>query len=96
MLVLVTYDVATLTAEGRRRLNKVAKACKDYGVRAQKSIFECDIDPAQWAKLKHRLLGIINEEEDSLRFYYLGSNWERKVEHHGTNQPPDMKGLLIL
>lgn len=96
MMVLITYDVSTVTPAGRKRLNKVAKACKDYGLRAQKSIFECEIDPAQWSKLKHKLLGIINEEEDSLRFYYLGSNWERKVEHHGTNSPPDMKGLLMI
>lgn len=96
MLVLITYDVSTVTPAGRKRLNKVARACKDYGLRAQKSIFECEIDPAQWTALKNKLLGIINEEEDSLRFYYLGSNWERKVEHHGTNQPPDMKGLLMI
>ncbi len=96
MLVLVTYDVSTVTPAGKKRLNRVAKACKDYGVRAQKSIFECEIDPAQWAHLKNKLLGIIDETEDSLRFYYLGSNWERKVEHHGANQPPDMNGLLLL
>ncbi len=96
MLVLVTYDVSTVTPAGRKRLNKVAKACKDYGIRAQKSIFECEIDPAQWAHLKNKLLGIINETEDSLRFYYLGSSWERRVEHHGANPPPDMKGLLLL
>ncbi|KAF1079579.1 MAG: CRISPR-associated protein Cas2 [Candidatus Rifleibacterium amylolyticum] len=96
MLVLITYDVSTVTPAGRKRLNKVARACKDYGLRAQKSIFECEIDPAQWTALKNKLLGIINEEEDSLRFYYLGSNWERKVEHHGANQPPDMKGLLMI
>jgi CRISPR-associated protein Cas2 len=96
MLVLITYDVSTVTPEGRKRLNRVAKACKDYGLRAQKSIFECEIDPAQWTKLKHRLLGIINEEEDSLRFYYLGSNWERRVEHHGANEPADMHDLLMI
>lgn len=96
MLVLITYDVSTITPDGRRRLNKIAKACKDYGLRAQKSIFECEIDPAQWAKLKHKLLGIMNDQEDSLRFYYLGSNWERKVEHHGCSEPADMHDLLII
>jgi len=96
MLVLITYDVSTVTPEGRKRLNRVAKACKDYGLRAQKSIFECEIDPAQWTKLKHKLLCIINEEEDSLRFYYLGSNWERRIEHHGTKEPADMHGLLMI
>lgn len=96
MLVLITYDVSTLTPAGRKRLTKVAKTCKDYGLRAQKSIFECEIDPAQWVLLKQKLLSIINEEEDSLRFYFLGSNWQRRVEHHGTNQPPDMHGLLMI
>ncbi len=96
MMVLVTYDVSTETAAGKKRLNKIAKACKDYGLRAQKSIFECEVDPAQWTKLKSRLLDIMNEEEDSLRFYYLGSNWERKVEHFGTNAPPDMHSLLMI
>lgn len=96
MLVLIAYDVSTLTAAGRKRLNNVAKACKDYGLRAQKSLFECDLDPAQWVVLKDRLLSIINQEEDSLRFYYLGSNWERKIEHFGCNAPPDLKGLLII
>lgn len=96
MMVLVTYDVSTETSAGRRRLSKIAKACKDYGLRAQKSIFECEIDPAQWVKLKSKLLNIINSKEDSLRFYYLGSNWERKVEHHGVNAPPDMHDLLLI
>ncbi|MBF0543174.1 MAG: CRISPR-associated endonuclease Cas2 [Candidatus Riflebacteria bacterium] len=96
MLVLVTYDVSTVTFAGRKRLNQVAKACKDYGIRAQKSIFECEIDPAQWVVLKNKLLDIIKESEDSLRFYYLGSNWERRVEHHGASKPPDMNGLLII
>jgi len=96
MLVLITYDVSTVTPAGRKRLNKVARACKDYGLRAQKSIFECEIDPAQWVKLKSRLLGIINEGEDSLRFYFLGSNWERRIEHHGINEPVDMHDLLMV
>lgn len=96
MMVLVTYDVSTTSLEGRRRLRKVAKACKDYGLRAQKSIFECEVDPAQWTKLKHRLLDIIDENDDSLRFYYLGSNWKRKIEHFGANEPVDMHGLLMI
>lgn len=96
MLVLVTYDVSTITPAGRRRLNQVAKACKDYGVRAQKSVFECDIDPSQWEFLKTTLLDIIKQDEDSLRCYYLGSNWERRIEHFGKNIKPDMNGLLIV
>jgi len=83
MLVLVSYDVSTIDKAGRARLRRAAKACLDYGQRVQNSVFECDVDPAQWAELKARLIGLINEEEDSLRFYYLGSNWQRKVEHVG-------------
>jgi len=96
MLVLITYDVSTTTAAGRRRLNQVAKACKDYGVRAQKSVFECEIDPAQWEILKQRLLAIIEFEEDCVRFYHLGSNWERKIEHFGAKPPPDLHDLLVI
>lgn len=96
MLVLVTYDVKTTTAAGRKRLTRCAKACLDYGQRVQNSVFECEIDPAQWATLKDRLLGIYNEAEDSLRFYYLGSNWQRRVEHHGTKPTTDLNGPLIL
>lgn len=96
MMVLVTYDVSTTTPEGRRRLSKVAKSCKDYGLRAQKSIFECEVDPAQWAKLKNKLLSIIDEREDSLRFYYLGANWQRRIEHYGANEPLDMHGLIMV
>lgn len=83
MLVIVSYDVSTIDKAGRSRLRRVAKACLDFGQRVQNSVFECDIDPAQWAELKARLISLTNEEEDSLRFYYLGSNWERRVEHVG-------------
>lgn len=96
MLVLVTYDVSTETSAGKKRLAQVAKACKDFGKRAQKSVFECEVDPAQWCVLKSRLLKIINPKTDSLRFYYLGSKWERKIEHCGTHEPPDMHSLLIV
>ena len=96
MLVLVSYDVSTVDAAGRRRLRRVAKACLDFGQRVQNSVFECIIDPAQWAELKQRLLDIFNSEQDSLRFYYLGSNWERKVEHHGTKKTVDLEGPLIM
>ena len=96
MLVLVTYDVSTINAAGRRRLNQIAKACKDYGNRAQKSVFECEVDPAQWEFLKTRLLSIVLLKEDSLRFYYLGSNWERRIEHFGSHAPPDMHDLLMV
>jgi CRISPR-associated protein Cas2 len=96
MLVLVTYDVSTETREGRKRLRDVAKACLDYGQRVQNSVFECDIDPTQWARLQHRLLRIVRPTEDSLRFYYLGSHWQGKVEHHGTKPAIDLRGPLVI
>jgi CRISPR-associated protein Cas2 len=96
MLVLVTYDVATTTAAGRKRLSRTAKACLDFGQRVQNSVFECNVDPAQWAQLKHRLLEIYVPAEDSLRFYYLGANWQRRVEHHGAKPSVDLQGPLIV
>ena len=96
MLVLVTYDVATTTAEGRKRLTKVAKACLDFGQRVQNSVFECEIDPGQWATLRQRLLDLHEPREDSLRFYFLGSDWHRRVEHHGTKVAIDLSGPLIV
>lgn len=96
MLVLVSYDVSTSDSKGPRRLNRVAKACKDYGQRVQKSVFECIVDPAQWAVLKQRLIDEIDHEMDSLRFYYLGSNWRRRVEHIGAKETIDQEGPLIV
>jgi CRISPR-associated protein Cas1 len=96
MMVLVSYDVSTIDKVGRRRLRRVAKACEDYGLRVQYSIFECSVDPAQWVKLKARLLDIVNLEKDSLRFYYLGSNWQKRVEHFGAKPGLDIEGPLIL
>lgn len=95
MLVLVTYDVATGTLQGRRRLRRVAKTCLDYGQRVQNSVFECNVDPTQWTLLKHHLLGIHEPKEDSLRFYFLGKNWERRVEHHGAKPSIDLEGPLL-
>lgn len=95
MYVLVTYDVATATADGKRRLRKVAQACLDYGQRVQNSVFEMQADPAQWATCKDRLLQIVNPETDSLRFYYLGRNWQPRVEHHGAKPSFDVDGPLI-
>jgi len=96
MFVLVSYDVSTSDPKGPRRLNRVAKACKDYGQRVQKSVFECIVDPAQWAILKQRLIDEIDHEKDSLRFYYLGSNWRRRVEHVGAKETVDQEGPLIV
>lgn len=95
MLVLITYDVATTTAAGRRRLRRVARACQDFGVRVQLSVFECQVDPAQWAGLRARLIGEIDPASDSLRFYVLGSGAQR-IEHIGAKPPIDPDAPLIL
>ena len=96
MMVLVSYDVATTTAAGRRRLRRVAKVCLDFGQRVQKSVFECIVDPAQWKALELRLLTEIDPDEDSLRFYFLGANWKGRVEHVGAKPSVDLDGPLVL
>jgi CRISPR-associated protein Cas2 len=96
MFVIVSYDVATDEGKGQRRLRRVAKACQDYGQRVQYSVFECIVDPAQWAKLKERLISEIDTDKDSLRFYYLGSNWHHRVEHIGAKATIDQEGPLIV
>lgn len=96
MLVLVTYDVNTLEEGGRKRLRQVARACEDWGQRVQFSVFEIELDPAQWTRLRARLEAIIDPQSDSLRYYFLGSNWERKVEHVGAKPATDLNGPLII
>lgn len=96
MLVLVTYDVSTLEEGGKKRLRRVARACEDFGQRVQYSVFEIEVDPAQWTKLKARLEGIIEPAHDSLRYYYLGANWSRRVEHVGAKPATDLNGTLIV
>ncbi|SJZ50058.1 CRISPR-associated endonuclease Cas2 [Consotaella salsifontis] len=96
MLVLVTYDVRTSDPGGARRLRQIAKACRDFGQRVQYSVFEIEVDPAQWTKLKARLEAIIDPAADSLRYYHLGANWERKVEHVGAKPAADLGGPLIV
>jgi CRISPR-associated protein Cas2 len=96
VLVVVTYDVSTETPEGQRRLRRVAKACQDYGQRVQYSVFECLVEPAQWVELRARLLEEADLSEDSLRFYFLGSNWRRRVEHVGAKRPYDPEGPIII
>ena len=96
MLVLVTYDVSTTDAGGARRLRRVAKACRDFGQRVQFSVFEIEVDPAQWTLLKARLESVINPERDSLRYYYLGANWMRRIEHVGAKPAADLHGTLIV
>lgn len=95
MLVLATYDVETVTPEGRKRLRRVAKECVNLGQRVQNSVFECLVDPAQFAELRHKLEQIIDPEKDSLRFYFLGSNWRKRVEHIGAKPSFDPEGVLI-
>lgn len=96
MMTLVSYDVSTIDAAGRKRLRKVAKECVNYGQRVQNSVFEVDVDYGTFLKLKDRLMKIIDEEQDSLRFYYLGNNWKRRVEHIGAKETYDPEGSLIL
>lgn len=96
MLVLVTYDVNTEDAAGRRRLSKIAKQCVNFGQRVQNSVFECLVDPAQCRTLKGNLLKIMDEEKDSLRFYYLGSSYQTKIEHFGAKTSYEPEGILMV
>jgi CRISPR-associated protein Cas2 len=96
MMVLVTYDVGSLDAGGAKRLRKIAKACENYGQRVQKSVFECLVDPATWARLEAQLLAHMDMEKDSLRVYLLGDNWERRVQHHGVKPAFTQEGPLVL
>ena len=96
MMVLVAYDVNTETAEARRRLRHVAKTCENRGQRVQNSVFECLVDPAQWTELRQKLIDKIDPEKDSLRFYFLGKNWKRRVEHVGAKTAYDPQGPLIV
>jgi CRISPR-associated protein Cas2 len=95
MYVLVTYDVSTTTPEGRKRLRHVAKTCLDFGQRVQNSVFELKVDPAQWTACRLRLTELIDAKTDSLRFYFLGANWQRRVEHVGAKPGYDVEGPLI-
>lgn len=97
VLVLITYDVSVITEGGQRRLRRIAKVCLDYGMRVQNSVFECEVDPAQFVVLKDRLLEIFDPEHDSLRFYFLGKKGRNKVEHVGAKAVPDpLEDSLIL
>ena len=96
MLVLITYDVNTETAEGKRRLRQVAKLCTNYGQRVQNSVFECLINNARCEMLKNELIKVIDPSLDSLRFYYLGNNYREKVNHIGTKPSVDMEGFLMV
>lgn len=95
MLVLITYDINTITVSGRKRLSHIAKECQNYGQRVQNSVFECEMDAAKSRQVKSRLLEIINKNEDSLRIYYIGKHPENKVEHYGIKPSLNIKGTLI-
>ncbi len=96
MLVLVSYDVKTSDPGGPRRLRRVARTCQNYGQRVQYSVFECIVDPAQWTRFRQQLVDEIDKGADSLRFYFLGSNWKRRVEHIGAKEAVDQEGLLLI
>lgn len=95
MLILITYDVCTLTREGRKRLNKVAKLCCNYGQRVQNSVFECDLNSSLYVAIKNKLLKIINSNEDSIRFYNLGNNYNARIEEFGAKKALDPEDVLI-
>lgn len=96
MLVVVSYDVKTDTPQGQKRLRRMAKACENMGQRVQYSVFECLVSPAQWVAFRHQLLEIMDTEEDSLRCYFLGANWKRRVEHLGAKAGYDPQGVLLV
>lgn len=96
MLVLITYDVNTEDAAGKKRLRKVAKECQNYGQRVQNSVFECIMDSAKAREVKEKILRLIDEDKDSLRFYYLGEKYKNKVEHYGTKDSFDLENSLLI
>jgi CRISPR-associated protein Cas2 len=96
MLVVVSYDVDTTDAAGRRRLRRIAKTCQNHGKRVQFSVFECDVTPGDWVKIRARLLDEMDQAKDSVRFYFLGAEGKRRIEHAGNRKPVDLDGALIL
>lgn len=96
MMVLISYDVSTSTKAGQTRLRKVAKECQNHAQRVQNSVFEADLDYSAFLKLKARLIELIDEKQDSLRFYYLGNNWERRIEHVGAKKTYNPEGVIIV
>lgn len=96
MMTLVCYDVSLSDPKGKTRLRKIAKECQNYGQRVQNSVFEIDVDYGTFIKVKDRLLNLIDEKKDSLRIYYLGKNWERRVEHFGAKETYNPEGVIIL
>ena len=96
MLMLVSYDVSTTDVAGKRRLRRIAKACQNFGIRVQYSVFECNVDPAQWVRLKAILEDIFDPSTDSLRYYNLGDNYTRKIEHVGAKPAMDVEEPMVL
>lgn len=96
MMVLISYDVSTMDSAGKSRLRKVAKECQNHAQRVQNSVFEANLDYSAFLKLKERLINLIDKETDSLRFYYLGSNWNRRIEHIGAKETYDSEGVIII
>lgn len=96
MMVLISYDVGTTSENGKKRLRKVAKECQNHAQRVQNSVFEADLDYSSFLKLKSHLCEIINPEEDSLRFYYLGNHWEKRIEHIGAKKTYNPEGVIII
>lgn len=96
MMVLISYDVNTTSSAGKGRLRKLAKACQNHAQRVQNSLFEADLDYGSFLKLKTELLAIIDQQKDSLRFYYLGNNWEKRIEHFGAKETYNPEGVLII
>jgi CRISPR-associated protein Cas2 len=96
VLVVISYDVDTTDSNGRRRLRRIARACQDHGQRVQFSVFECEVTPAAWVALRQRLLGELEPRKDSLRFYFLGADGKRRIEHVGTKVPLDLDGPMLL
>ena len=96
MLVVITYDVNTEDAAGRKRLRQIAKQCVNYGQRVQNSVFEGLVDAAQCRMLQQKLCSIMDEEVDSLRFYYLGNRYESKIEHFGAKRGYEPEGVLMV
>jgi CRISPR-associated protein Cas2 len=95
MMVLVSYDVSTVTAAGRRRLRRVSRTCQDYGQRVQFSVFELEVDPGRWTIIRQQLIDLIDQEVDSLRFYHLGAQWQGRIEHVGAKPGIDFHGPLV-
>lgn len=96
MMILVTYDVSFKDENGPKRLRRMSKLCQVFGQRVQYSVFEIDVDMAQWTQLKSQLLDVMDQDKDSLRIYYLGNNWKPKVEHIGAKKALDLDGLLLM